>query len=108
MIVHITEPYLWLPVNKKNAEVKLHFYFNHVKFQEIDIQLGSADRDFYTSMDVSRYLGQDIEIEGDISEDELCNIACREKEVQNLYPFRPRIHFAPEIGWHNDPNGLVL
>lgn len=108
MIVHITEPYLWLPVNKKNAEVKLHFYFNHVKFQEIDIQLGSADRDFYTSMDVSRYLGQDIEIEGDISEDELCNIACREKEVQNLYPFRPRIHFAPEIGWHNDPNGLVF
>ena len=74
MILHIAEPYLWLPVNKKNPEVKLHFYFNGNKFQEVDIQLGGTDGDFYTSMDVSEYLNQNIEIKGDISQDMFYNI----------------------------------
>ncbi len=107
MIFHILEPYLWMPVNKKNPVVKLHFYCNNSKFQEVDIQLGGTDGDFYTTMDVSKYLGQDIEIKGEIPEDMFYNIFCCKEEVQNIYPFRPKIHFAPEIGWHNDPNGLV-
>ncbi len=107
MILHISEPYLWLPVNKKNSEVKLHFYCNNTKFQEVDIQLGGTDGDFYTSMDVSRYLGQDVEIKGDIPQDMFYHIFCYKEEVQNVYPFRPQIHFVPQIGWHNDPNGLV-
>ena len=108
MLLHISEPYLWLPVDKKNSEVKLHFYCNGEKFQEVDIQLGGTDGDFYTAMDVGRFLGQEIEIKGDVSEDMLCNIFCCKEKVQNIYPFRPQIHFAPEIGWHNDPNGLVF
>ena len=107
MTLYISEPYLWLPINKKNPTVKLHFYANSMKFQEIDIQLGGTDGDFYTSMNVGRYLGQDIEIKGEISQDMLCNIFCYKEEVQNEYPFRPQIHFAPKIGWLNDPNGLV-
>lgn len=107
MKLHISDSYLWLPVNKKNPEVKLHFYSNNTKFQEVDIQLGGTDGDFYTSMDVSKYLGQNIEIKGNVSDDMLYNIFCYKEEVQNVYPFRPQLHFAPQIGWHNDPNGLV-
>ena len=29
------------------------------------------------------------------------------KKPQHVYPFRPQLHFAPEVGWHNDPNGLI-
>lgn len=108
MRIHISEPYLWLPVDKRNPEIKLHFYCKDEKFQEVDIQLGGTDGDFYTAMDVSRYLGQDIEIKGDIPEDRFYNIFCYKEGVQNVYPFRPQVHFAPEIGWHNDPNGLVF
>ncbi len=107
MILHISDPYLWLPINKKNPEVKLHFYLNSTKFQEIDILLGGTNSDFYTSMDVSKYLGQNIEVTGNVPDDMLYNIFCYKEEVQNVYPFRPQIHFAPKIGWHNDPNGLV-
>lgn len=117
MILHISESFLWLPVNKRNPEVKLHFYNNHLKFQEVDIQLGSTEYDFYTSMDVSRYLDQDIEIKieiktettitGDTPKNILSGIFCNHEKAQNKYPFRPQIHFAPEVGWHNDPNGLV-
>lgn len=108
MVLHISEPYLWLSVDKKNPKVKLHFYCNQAKFQEVDIQLGGTDGDFYTSMDVSRYLGQDIEIKGEIPEEMFEQIFCCKEEVQNVYPFRPQIHFAPKIGWHNDPNGLIF
>ena len=45
MIFHISEPYLWMGVNKKNPEVKLHFYLKDTKFQEVDIQLGGTDGD---------------------------------------------------------------
>lgn len=108
MILQITEPYLWLPIDKKKPEVTLHFYCGREKFQEIKMQLGGTDCDFYTTMDVSRYLGQKIEIDGEIPEDMLSPIFCCKKDVQQEYPFRPQIHFTPRIGWHNDPNGLVF
>ena len=30
MLLHISEPYLWLPVEKENPEVKLHLYLHHL------------------------------------------------------------------------------
>ena len=108
MMIHVTEPYLWLPVDKKKSQVKLHFYCSGIKFQEIDIQLGGTDCDFYATMDVSRYLNREIEIKGEIPEDMLYHIFCCGEKAQHIYPFRPKMHFTPEVGWHNDPNGLVF
>lgn len=114
MLLHISKPYLWFPVVKENPEVKLHLYLHQEnsphseKIQEIDIHLGGNDRDFYTSMDVSLYLGQDMEICGEVEEDMLYGIFCCDSRVQNIYPFRPLLHFSPEIGWNNDPNGMVF
>lgn len=93
---------------QKESGSKASFYCGHTKFQEVDIQLGGTDGDFYTAMDVSKYLGRDIEIRSEISMDLLSNIFCYKEKVQNVYPFRPQIHFSPEFGWHNDPNGLVF
>ena len=104
MKLQITEPYLWFPVDTKNPEVKLHFYANGEKFQEADVQLGEAE--FYFSMDVSNYLGQEIEIKSD-AEEKLCHIVSRDEKAQQDYPFRPQLHFTAERGWNNDPNGLV-
>jgi len=104
MIVHITKPYLWFPVDMGNPEVKLHFYVNGLKFQEADVQLGEAD--MYFSMDVSKYLGQEIEIRSD-AEEKLQGIFCKDEKVPCDYAFRPQLHFTTERGWINDPNGLV-
>jgi len=103
----ITEPYLWFPVDTKNPEVKLHLYVNEEKFQEVDVQLGEAGAGFYFSMDVSKHLGQEIEIKSDVEEEKLFHIFCSGEKVHHVYPFRPQLHFAPECGWMNDPNGLV-
>ena len=127
MTLHITEPYLWFPINKENPQVKLHFYVDGVKIQEADMQLKSKagqETDFFVSMDVSEYLGQEIEIKPemqkaqeeaskeqeveDVIEKEIGSmISCHDKPVQNDYSYRPKLHFTPEIGWHNDPNGLI-
>ena len=105
MKLHITEPYLWFPVDTKNPEVKLHFTVNGEKFGEADIQLG--EEGIYFSMDVSKYLGQEIEIKSDVEEEKLRHILCKSEKVPCEYPLRPQLHFTTERGWINDPNGLV-
>lgn len=106
MLLKIKEPYLWLPVEENAQEYKLHFYIEKEKIQEIDIHLGKTDFDFYACLDVSEYLNKSIEIEG-APENLLQGIFCAEEKPQRCYPFRPKIHFAPEVGWHNDPNGMI-
>lgn len=108
MKLRIAEPYLWLPIDKERPEVKLHFYLEGKKIQEMDIHLGGTEGSFYASMDVSSYLGMEMEIRGQAAEEMLYGIFCYREKAQNVYPFRPQLHFSPEIGWHNDPNGLVF
>lgn len=108
MIVHISKPYLWLPVDKSAPVVKLHFYVDGEKVQEIDIALGGVRKDFDACVDVRAYVGCDIEIQADVSEEALEGITCHGEKVQTVYPYRPKLHFSPEMGWHNDPNGLVF
>ena len=107
MLIQVTEPYLWLPVDREQKERKLHFYQEGEKFQEVDIQLGGTDADFYSALDVRRYLGKEIEIRSDAGEQALEEIFCYREKPQHVYPFRPQLHFAAEVGWINDPNGLV-
>ena len=107
MKIKITEPYIWLPVDNRREEKKIHFYIDGKKIEEIDIRLGGTDCDFYACCDVSSYLNKTLEIVGHGAEHMLDGIFCWPEKPQHVYPFRPQLHFAPEVGWHNDPNGLI-
>lgn len=107
MRIHITDRYLWFPVDNGKPEVKLHLLRDGGKFQEIDIHLGGTDCEFYASMDVSAHLDRDIDINGTVDEAALRQIFCYHDPVQHVYPFRPQIHYAAKTGWINDPNGLI-
>lgn len=96
-----------MPVDKANPRVKLHFYLDGEKVQEVDIRLGKPGRDFYACMDVSGWTGRELTVEGDEHAELLEGIFCHGEKAQHVYPFRPKLHFAPEFGWNNDPNGLV-
>lgn len=106
MILKINKPYLWLPADENADEVKLQFYTEEKKIQEIDIRLGNSVCDFYACWEVSEFLGQEIKIEG-AGEKLLQGIFCWDQPYQNGYAYRPKIHFCPPAGWHNDPNGMV-
>ncbi len=107
MTVQITARYLYLPVDKNSPVVKLHFFYHREKFQEIDISPGADAVDFYSAMDVERYIGKAIEIAGDLPMGAQEKIHCEDKRPSAKYAFRPQIHFTAETGWLNDPNGLI-
>lgn len=107
MIYKIDKPYVWLPVSKTAPVQKLEFYSENKKIQEIDLRLGTGACDFYGCWDARKYLGQEILIKG-TDEEALSGILTSDKKYENDYAFRPKLHFAPEAGWHNDPNGMVF
>lgn len=107
MRLRIKASYLWLPVDKDAEQVQLDFYIQGKKINELDIHLGESDFDFYTYVDMSEYIGEELEICTRAAENKLDFLFFYEEKPQNVYPFRPKLHFSPEIGWHNDPNGLV-
>ena len=84
MTVQITTRFLCLPVDKKSPVVKLHFYCHGEKFQEIDISLGADNVDFYGIMNVGKYIGQAVEIAGDIPAGAKEKIHCEDQ-----IPFSP-------------------
>ncbi|SEF65557.1 Glycosyl hydrolases family 32 N-terminal domain-containing protein [Eubacterium ruminantium] len=108
MIIHLTEKYLWIPTSKTSDEIKLHFYVDGKKIQEIDVRLTDSEPDFTFAMELGGYLGRDIEIKGDIPEKLLERISLHAAKPESLYRYRPKIHFTAEAGWINDPNGLVF
>ena len=64
--------------------------------------------DFYAYIDVSAYMGEDL----DITVSPEADIVFRETDtmdIPGLYqePRRPQIHFSTKNGWINDPNGLI-
>lgn len=107
MKIEITAPYLWLPVKKDEEEIRIHIYVGDKKIREFDICLGNPRCDFYAYIDVEQYMGEELEIAADVVKEKLNNIFCYKEKPQNVYPFRPQLHFAPPVGWNNDPNGLV-
>ncbi len=106
MKLHMTDRYVWLPVENDRPKVKVHFYIDGVKIQEADICLGKH-ADYYACMDMQMYAGQILEING-AGEDAEGMIVCRDKCPSGDGMFRPCLHFCPETGWMNDPNGLVF
>lgn len=111
MKLTLTEPYVWLPVDRAQPMAKLHFYVDGEKVQEVDLRLAEndlAEGAFTVCMDARRFQGKELEIVADgLPEGRLAGIACHGERPENPYGFRPRLHFTPEMGWMNDPNGLV-
>ncbi|MDO5425584.1 MAG: glycoside hydrolase family 32 protein [Eubacteriales bacterium] len=107
MNLKITSLYLWIPIDQTAEETKLEFYHNGKKVQELDAYLGKADCGFYTAWNAEKFLGEELEIRSDTPEKQLKYLFCWDEKPQNVYPFRPKLHFTPYLGWQNDPNGLI-
>ena len=132
MRLDISKKYILFAVDKNCEERKLHFYIDDNKFMEFDIRLAEGEAKYYFPMDVSNYFGrvidirvgcgnsesitcgdgeetaEKVDIESDADEKVLkASVGLSDEKPRLDYKYRPRLHFTAEMGWINDPNGLI-
>lgn len=108
MKITIKNNYLIFPVNTLSANKILTFKLADKTVYRLDIKIDYFNPNFYAYIDVSRFIGQTIEISVN-PQIKLDFRVADEIDIENLYkePLRPQIHFTAKNGWINDPNGLI-
>lgn len=108
MRITVKKNYLIFPVNTLALNKKLTFNQDDKTLYDLDIKIDYISPNFYAYIDVSRFIGQtlDLSVEPEMKLD--FRIA-DEIDIDNLYSesLRPQIHFTTKNGWINDPNGLI-
>lgn len=110
--IQIKEKYLCFPV-KREAPEKLVTLFpakeKEKKLREFQIPWpGEGEAaDYWAAVPVQEWLGQELLLCGDMPDARLAMARQQGERPAPADALRPRIHFAPENGWMNDPNGLI-
>ena len=114
--IHIKKPYLYLPVavGQEETLVELYLVDQEVpeKIGEWLIPVDSSEEGPYegtymAELPMKRYMGRQIRICGDLTENFLDAICNEERQELPADP-GPAIHFRAQTGWINDPNGMVF
>ncbi len=108
MIIQINHKYLLFPVNTLSTKKKMVFKRQDKTVYSLDIKLDNVAPNFYAYIDMSRFIGQkiDVSVTPQMSIEYRCS---DEFDIEGLYrePMRPQIHYTTKNGWINDPNGLI-
>ncbi len=103
----ITKKYLWLPVKNDGQKTFAQVFLGKEIIYEFDIEVSQKKPDFYAAWNVEAYIGKALKFNGDFPEGWCEQIRNEDTPPENS-AHRPFIHFAPQSGWMNDPNGLIL
>lgn len=98
------QPWLMLPVCRGDQQHRLEFFAQGRKFLELMLPCGSELR-YEAAIPVPQ--GIDLVLRGQFDSSFFERIHTSE-QLPSADPLRPLIHYAPDLGWANDPNGLVL
>lgn len=98
--------YLWLPVYREGEEKRLRLYDGEGRlFYESVLVPGEGEPWFTAAVELSEHAGETVKAEIDAPAG--WPVSVREKRPPAPACRRPQLHFAPESGWMNDPNGLL-
>ncbi|MDD6800741.1 MAG: glycoside hydrolase family 32 protein, partial [Firmicutes bacterium] len=108
MEITIKNNYLIFPVNSFSTSKNLTFSQDDKPVYRLDIKIDYYNPNFHAYIDVSRFIGQMIDISVN-PQMKLDFHVSDEIDINGLYnePLRPQIHFTTKNGWLNDPNGLI-
>jgi len=106
MTIPVTSRFLLFPVNTRAARKTLVFSIGGREVYRLRIRLDNVAPDFTAPIDVSRFLGETLTLSVEPEMEIRCTVA-EEAPRRGGEPLRPLIHFTPQSGWMNDPNGLL-
>lgn len=102
----LLKPYLCLPVRPSPDKAPLTLRFEDGRALSLIMPAGETTA-FEAALPLFERVGEEIELEGDFSPEFFDAIRQADVKPRVNDGARPNIHFAPESGWMNDPNGLV-
>ena len=109
MTINIEHGFLIFPVNTSAAKRRLTFSEDGRIVYYLDIKLDSESPDFYSYVDLKRFIGHTLTLDVDpvteLTFDVADYVDCEDSYLEN---HRPSVHFTAERGWINDPNGLIF
>lgn len=104
----IKNRYVTLPIWAGQPTEKLEVFCGAEKLFELRVPKGPAQpgepESFCAPLPVGDYIGREIVITGDFSDEFFAGIRNAEEAETSG---RPAVHFTAQSGWINDPNGLV-
>jgi len=107
----VTHQYINVPIEAGQDRQRVNFKVDDQVYTFNDIRIANNSVDYWTFIDVSKYMGREFTLEFSVEVPGVEKIYQSDKFVgeENLYneKLRPQIHFTTRRGWNNDPNGMV-
>ncbi len=109
--IMVSRNYLLIPVRVEEEVRKLSIFNEDKKIYEFMIPIGKNDGSYgfhyYAAIPVMGWKDRQLTLEGDFPESFIEAVA-QSDDVPKNASGRPVIHFTPNNGWLNDPNGLIF
>ncbi|MEY8353500.1 glycoside hydrolase family 32 protein [Lachnospiraceae bacterium 54-53] len=105
--IKIKGRYLWLPIKRDVTDTAIAFFDGERKIQELYVGITEGEPDFYAWFDAGSFLEKDLVLEGDFKKEWFDRVRVSDEKPRNPTKNRPLLHYAPQFGWMNDPNGLI-
>lgn len=114
--MRIEAAYLRLPVKNGGPRRRLAVWARGEEQHFLEVQLADGEPDWWATLDVRDLAGADVTLrvdklpKGSSGLEQIEGSARPEPDHAALYGerLRPTVHFSPDAGWLNDPNGLVF
>ncbi len=105
--ITVRAAFLELPVSEYVGGCRLNIFKDGVLVDDIVLRLDYKNPSGYSYYPLGRWAGEEIAVAAEPEIEIEDRQTDEPKKSGRGESFRPLLHFTPEYGWNNDPNGLV-